>query len=470
MGRTVKITGFFIFFILGVTVGFTQMFQPSLDAKGNLALMILLITLGLWIFKPLNIPFSASGGFFMASLLALGIPAAKVFSGFSGTGVWSLIPALFFGFVLSKTGLGKRIAYFGMKSINVSYPNLLMMWSVIGIVLSMLTPSITVRVVIVTPIALQCVQICGLPKGSGARSLILITAWAMAVIPGTGWLTGSLAGPILSGFYASIPELGAIDFASWAKVSLLPTALISVLTVTAGYLVLKPSEKLSISREVFKEEYKKLGATSRSEKITASVLTVCFLFFMTGSLHHIPDAAVCLFGLFILCAVGIIDGKELSSGISWDLVMFIGTSMGFGSVFAATGLSAWMSDILVKAIAPIAGSPWKIVTVTLFLMFLWRFLDVAVFIPTMAIISAIAPKVFSSYGINPLVWVPLLCIAMNSFFLSYTNMFALVAEANMEENGWTSKHLAVYGTAYFIISMASMLVVIPYWISIGMFG
>ncbi|MGD8400027.1 MAG: hypothetical protein PVH64_03700 [Bacillota bacterium] len=107
-----------------------------------------------------------------------------------------------------------------------------------------------------------------------------------------------------------------------------------------------------------------------------------------------------------------------------------------------------MSSILVDAIAPIAGSPW-------------------VFVPTMAIVSSIAPNVFEKYGINPLVWVPLLCIGMNAFFLSYQNMFALVAEANMEGSGWTSKHLFRFGTAYFVVSMLAMLIAIPYWISIG---
>lgn len=287
MNKAVKNAGFSVFLILGIIVGVSQIFHPALDLRGHLTLMMLIITIGLWIFKPLNLPFSVSGGLFMASLLAFGVPAANVFSGFSGTAVWSLIPALYFGFVLAKTGLGKRIAYFGMKSIKVTYPNLLMMWTVIGVVLSMLTPSITVRVVIVTPIALQCVQICKLPEGSKARSLILITAWGMAVIPGVGWLTGSLAGPMMSGFYASIPGLGAIDFASWARVSLLPIAVITILTVFTGYFVLKPSEKLDISKEVFQEEYRKLGPVSRNETITGIVLVACFLMFVTNSVHHI---------------------------------------------------------------------------------------------------------------------------------------------------------------------------------------
>lgn len=218
--KKISLVGFIGFLILAIVIGILKPFQPELNSQGHYILMMLITTIGLWIFKPRDIPFSISSGFFMASLLILELPANIVFAGFSGTAVWTLISALFFGFVLAKTGLGKRIAYFGIKNTRLSYGGILTMWAIIGVILSILTPSITVRVVIVIPIALNCVNICKLPKGSKGRSLVLLTAWAMALIPGTGWLTGSLVGPILSGFYASVPGLGPIEFSAWAKVSL----------------------------------------------------------------------------------------------------------------------------------------------------------------------------------------------------------------------------------------------------------
>lgn len=469
MDKKLSIIGFIGFLSLGLIAGIMKPFQPDLSTQGHYVVMMLLITIGLWIFKPLDIPFSISGAFFMASMLALGIPPANVFSGFVGTAVWSLIPALFFGFVLAKTGLGKRIAYLGMKNTRLSYIGILFMWVVIGVVLSALTPSITVRVVIVTPIALNCVNICKLPQGSRGRSLILLTAWSMALIPGTGWLTGSLAGPILNGFFATVPELGAISFNDWAKVSLLPALLISVLTVVGGYVALKPEEKLKLTKEAFVLEYKKLGPMSRQEKIAGVILVAAFSMFVTNSLHHIPDAATCLAAWFLLTAAGIIESSEISSGISWDLVLFIGTAMGLSSIFAKVGVSKWISSIIVNALAPVSGNPWIFVYAVLLAMFLWRFIDIATFIPTMAILSAVLPQVSMAYGVNPLVWVPLITIALNAFFMSYENMFALVAEANLVDKGWTSKHFGIYGTVYFVASLIAMAVAIPYWTALGMF-
>lgn len=465
-----KNIGFLLLLLCAIFLGLTAPFAPALDAFGHRALMLVIVTIGLWVFKPWNVPFSAAGGLMMASLLAIGVPPRVVFSGFVGGAVWTLIPALFFGFALAKTGLGKRIAYFGMKSIRVSYPSLLIMWAVIGIVLSLLTPSITVRVVIVTPIVLQCVQVCRLPAGSRERSLVLLTAWAMAVIPGFGWLTGSLNGPVMTGFYAAVPNMPSIDFGSWARVALLPAAVISGLTLIGGYFALKPAGTLTVDRDVFIEEYRKLGPITKNEIITAITLILSFSFFLTGSFHGIPDAAICLFAFFVFALTGVIQAQEISSGISWDLVLFMGSAMGLGSIFSETGISAWLSEILVDALAPIAGNPWLFIGTTLVFLFLWRFVDIAILIPTLAVVSAIAPEVSARYGIHPHIWIPLICIGINAFFVRYMNMFVLIAESGLGHEGWQAKHLLRYGLVYFAASLLAMIPVIPYWIARGYFG
>lgn len=468
--KRLKAIGLGLILSIGLIIGLSRPFQPMLGATGHYSLMMLIITVGLWIFRPFDLSFGAASGLLMAALLAVGVPAEAVFSGFSGSAIWTLIPALFFGFALAKTGLGRRIASFGMNIVPLTYPGLVMMWALIGIVLSLLTPSITVRVVIVTPIALQSVELLGLAKGSRARSLILLIAWAMAMIPGIGWQTGSLAGPVISGFYAANPALGMIDFSSWARVSLLPVAIVTLLTLLGGYLLLRPDSPLRVPRDVFEQAYQKLGPLSRHELITAIVLTFSFLMFTTSGLHGIPDVATVLFAWFILNLTGIIEPKDISSGISWDLVVFIGTAMGFGSVMDRTGISDWLADHLVGLIAPITTSPWIFVYVVLIVFFLWRFVDIATFIPTFAIITAIVPEVSRQYGIDPLVWVPLMALAQNAFFLSYTNMFALIAEASLGDKGWRSSELSLFGIIYFLAILLAMTIAIPYWQSLGLFS
>lgn len=461
---------FIVMLIIGLFVGLAKPWVPELTPIGHLVVMALIVTIGLWIFKPLNMPNSISGCLFLLFTLALKIAPAQVFSGFTSTALWTLIPALFFGYVLIKTGLGKRIGYLVIKMFEPSYPKLILAFVIVGLILSALTPSITVRCVIIIPIAVSVIEACKLELKSKGSALLLLSAWVMAMIPGTGWLTGSLNGPIIMGMYDAVPDLkGIITFSSWSQVMFLPAELLSVLLIVGGYFALRSEQPISLTKEYFQEEYSKLGPFSREEIYSAIILTGCFLMFVTNRIHLIPDAATCLAGLFLLTATGVIKAQEIGSGISWDLVIFIGVAMSFGAVFGATGVSKWLIGILVPMIKPLTTSPWLFVFSIIMLFFVLRFFDVAVFIPTMAIIVPIIPEISKSFGINPLVWISLFVMASNCFFLSYQNMFAMVAESIARERAWTSSQISRYGLVYFAVTLITLLVTVPYWISIGMF-
>lgn len=468
---SIKNIGFIVVLLLGLFIGFSTPWCPDLSILGHKVFMGLIIVLGLWIFKPLDIPFSVSGCLLMTLYLVFGIAPVKVFSGFTSNALWILIPALFFGFVLVKTGLGKRIAYLVIKMFRPSYLGLILAWVVIGLTLSIFTPSIIVRIAIIMPIAINCVEVCKLEKGSNGAALILLTAWAMAIMPGSGWLTGSLWGPIIMGMFNSIPDLeGLITFQSWSQVSFLPFELITVLVIIGGIFILKPEKPIRITRQDFKAEYEKLGPLSKQEKYTAVILTTVFILFLTSPLHHISSTAVALAGLVAFAVTGIIKTPELSSGISWDLVIFIGVAMGIGTVFTDVGVSEWLAGIIVPSIEPVAANPWMFVFSISIVLFIWRFVDVAIFIPTMAIIIPVLGQIYSSFSINPLIWITLFVMAGNCFFLSYQNMFALVAESITGDKGWTPGQISKYGLVYFLAALISITVTIPYWISIGMFN
>lgn len=112
-----------------------------------------IVALGLWIFKPLEILFSVTAGLMLAILLISGVSAANVFANHTSSAVWILIPALFFGFALARTGLRRWLAFLIHQLFEPSYLGLTTVWVIIGIVLSALTPSITVCTAIRTPIA-----------------------------------------------------------------------------------------------------------------------------------------------------------------------------------------------------------------------------------------------------------------------------------------------------------------------------
>jgi len=455
--------------VIAIIIMAARPFSASLNDTGQLMLGGILIALGIWIFKPFNLSFSAGGLFLAFFALALGLRPAVVFSGFTQSSIWTLVPALFFGFTLQKTGLGKRIAMAIIKLFKPSYLSLVFAWVVIGVILSLLTPSSTVRVAIMIPIAVQCCELCRLEKGSKGNSLILLTAFGMAIIPGSGWMSGVLWGPIISGMINAVPGTqGLVTFSNWFSTLFVPVTITTILLIIGSLLLLKPKEKLSDDAiDSIKNQPKE--KVSRNEIITGVILVAVFVMFLTSKAHGLPDAAVCLAAVFLFFLTGVLEAKDFNSGVNWDLIVFIAIALSFSAIFNDTGISKWLAGIVVPALAPIAVNPYLFMFCVMAFVFLWRFFDVALFIPTIAILVPILPSIQEAYNISPLVWLFIFVMAGNSFVMAYQNMWAMMSRSIAGERAFTNGHLGIYGVIYFAASFIALLAAIPIWINAGLF-
>ena len=84
----------------------------GLSVQGNGIIALTLVCLALWIFRTGSLPYLAGGAILLAGGLLYKLPLDVVTSGYTSSAVWVLIPALFFGFALIKTGLGKTNCLF----------------------------------------------------------------------------------------------------------------------------------------------------------------------------------------------------------------------------------------------------------------------------------------------------------------------------------------------------------------------
>lgn len=465
MFKDPKAIGTGAFILLGLIIGMAKPFS-GLAPQGHLILATVVIALGFWIFRPGGLPFMAGGAIILAGGLIFGLKYTVVAAGFSSSAVWTLIPALYFGFVLQKTGLGKRIAYFVLKSFEPSWLSMVISWFIIGVALSALTPSITVRIAIVMPIAISIVEACKLDYRSRGSALITLIAWAMALFPGTGWLTGSLWGPIMLGFLpAELKPLATFDM--WFKVMALPWFVITIVFTVLVYIILKPKELIGISRDTFKEQYAALGNISRQEIITVLVLVGSLVLFTTEKLHHIPTAATALMALFLLILFKIITVPEISSGINWDVILFFGVTIGLSTIFVTARVSDWIGPIVQPGLLSLAASPLTFLIVFTFALWLIRFIDVPWGFSTIALTSTLLIPIFNQFGIHPLVSTMAYLIAGNCFFLAYQQPFMLMAEGIIQGKGWASSHVSLAGMVYAAAALIALLVSMPYWKMIG---
>lgn len=468
MNSKVSYAGSLIVLLCCAVIAVTNPLAAQLGSQGELALIGILLTLSLWIFRPFGLPFSAGAMFFAAFMLTIGMPASTVFAGFTHTAIWTLVAALYFGFVLKKTGLGRRIAFVILKFFKPTYISMILAWTVIGIALSLLTPSMTVRVAIMMPIAVNCCELCGLKPGSKGNSLLLLTAFIMALVPGEGWLTGSLTGPVIQGSYESVPALqGILTSSVYLKICFIPLEIATALTILLSLVFLKPDEKLS-KEAADRIREMELDKISRDEIISAVILVCSFILFFFGEQIGISSLVVCLGATFLFFAFGIIKPEEIGIGISWDLIVFLGMALALGGICQETGIVDWLSGLLVPALKPIAGNPFVFVACFTAFLFIWHFIDIACYFPTFVMLPPILPAVAKAYGIDPLVFVPMLCLGCCAFFMSYENQWAMMSENIAKERAWTDKHRVTYAIIFFAASTVAMMISVPIYQSWGL--
>jgi len=439
----------------------------ELDERAHIMLGGIILALCIWIFKPFNLTYAIGGLVLALAGMLVHLPPTVIFSGFTQTALWTLVPAFFFGYTLQKTGLGRRIAMAVIKISRPTFLSLVFAWVPIGIILSILTPATTVRIAIMLPIAVQCCELFQLKKGSRGNSLLLLSAFAMALIPGSGWLTGVIWGPFIQGQLANAGI--EITFGDWLEVLLVPVIIATVLLVTGGLVFLKPEEKLSPEAidAVKRQPMEKMG---KNEIIAAAILVMVFAMSLTYGLHGLSTAVICIAAMLLFFVTGVLETKDFNAAANWNLVIFIAMAFSLGPIFSATGISDWLSGVVVPMLAPIAGNPWLFVFVATAFFFLWSLVDVAMFLPTISIMAPILPAIYDAYQISPIVWVAIFILAGNAFFLAYQNMWAVMSRSIAEERAWTSKHQSTYGLLYFAACGVALLVAIPMWINAGLFG
>jgi len=444
-------------------------FKPfaNLAAQGHYIFAVILVTLGLWIFKDSSLPYFAGGAVLLGGSLAFQMPLATVASGYMSSAVWVLIPALFFGFALAKTGLGRRIAYFVLKTFKPSYGTVVLSWCIIGLILSALTPSITVRLAIVMPIAMNLVEACKLADRSRGSALICLVAWASAVLPGTAWLTGSLWGVFMMGFYP-VEMKPLVTFGTWFEYMAVPWFIATIVFMGLVYLVLKPKEQLSISREAFKEQYAGLGKITKQEIITAIILVSTLVLFATEKFHHISTPSVALLAFGALMMFRVITFPEISTGVNWDIINFFGVVVSLTAIFVKAGITDWARPLVEPSILAYASSPLVFLLVITVGFWLIRFVDVPWGFSTIALTAPLFIPLFQNFGLHPALVSVAVIAGGNCFFLSYQQPFIIIGEAMSKSRAWSASQVSLGGAVYAVSVIVAILASSFYWKAMGL--
>ena len=461
-GARIGLTISLAFMAAGIAVAIFKPFA-GLGSQGHIMLGAMIAALSAWIFRP-------GGGTYIigAAIILLGgsfarVPMPDLTTGFSNASFWLLIPAMFLGGALLQTGLGRRIVYALFTRLRLSYPGILIGWFFAGVLFALLTPSITVRILILTPIAVSVSDACLLDNMSRGRSLMVLSSWSVSIFPGIAWQNGSLFGPVFTSF---LPAGSIRDMATeqmWLRVMGIPWILFSIVFLAALYFVLKPEQKVTVTKEQIKKMYAELGPITKNEKscLTAFVFLLVLLALQTFLSTTTNQA---LFAAFILLLLfGVFSTKEIASGISWDIAVFFGMLMSFPHIFQTTGISDWLAPALSSFMGPIAFSPLVFILALFAICVLMRFLDVTQGWIIAAVLSMAAPMLYSEYGLNPLISTMVFVSASNVFFFSYQQPWLGLTESVCGAGGWNPRHVSKASVLYTFLAALMLVFSRFYW-------
>jgi sodium-dependent dicarboxylate transporter 2/3/5 len=434
----------------------------GLDPAGHKALAVIVLAVGFWATDVLASGITAVGA--LGLLLAFRIPPATALAGFSSSAFWILISVLFFGRAMEKTGLARRISYRILLIFKPTYNGIIFAFLVIGVILAFGIPSMTVRTAIMIPIAWAIVQALELPLPGRGSALIILSTFQMAVLPGCAILTGALWGPYLTGLYNSLKL--PITWLGYAKVMAVPTIILCVLVLLANRLALAPKAGAPTTREIVREQYRKLGAMTSAEKLTALVIGLSVVAWITQPLHKVPAEAIGMMALTLLFAAKVLVPAEIGTGISWNLALFVGGVLSLSAVITAFKISAWLGNFIIPAIQPFAGNPWLLLTAIAALVVVMRFIDPVGFI-TIGIFFLTLHDFIAARGMDPLVLVGAIYLPLHIFWFPYQNIWTVITEGVTGKKAYTDGDRFKSSFLYLGAALIALWASIFYWKLIG---
>jgi divalent anion:Na+ symporter, DASS family len=440
--------------------------QPAigaLDPTGQTALAIMAAGVALLVTDVL--PAGITAVLILGLLIIAGVPSAVALSGFATGAFWILVSVLFFGTAMDRTGLARRISYRILLLFRPSYAGILTAFLLIGFVLTLGVPSMTVRTAIMVPIAFALVQAVNLPLPSPGAAVIVLGAFQMAVLPGCAVLTGSLWGPFIAGLFATAQlPLTWIDY---ARVMTIPTIVWCALIVASNLVVMRPKATSSMNQDVVRAELTKLGAMSRAELLTAGIIAASVVAWAAQPLHGIPPEAIGMIALAALFATGVLGAAEIGPGIPWALAIFVGAMLSLTNVMNTYRINAWLGGYIVPAVQPFVDTPLLLAVAMAIAVTAMRFVDPVGFITIAAFFVPLAAFV-AERNVPPLVLTALIVFPVHVFWFSYQNIWLAMTDGISKRIAYSDVDRLKLATIFFAVTIASLWLAIAYWQAFGL--
>ena len=280
--------------------------------------------------------------------LAIGFALAGLYGTPFGVG-WVFVANLIASAV-KESGLGERIAYAFMLKFVRDAKSLIISIFALTFVLSLLIPHPFPRAFLILAVVSVIAESAG--YGDDDRGKLGFLVFAAAAPGSMFFLTGdSTLNPLVAQYSA---EAGGMSpsFVDWFLYMSVPMLVALLCTLFLGLFLFKPSKELVYDREQIVAKQAALGKLSVKEIRTIVWLVIAIALWLTVSGDYIGWVTLAIGVALAMPIIG-----EVLTPASWNAVdikslMFLTAAMAVGSVGGATGMNAWIADVVLPSSVP----------------------------------------------------------------------------------------------------------------------
>jgi L-tartrate/succinate antiporter len=272
-------------------------------------------------------------------------------SGFSSTTVWLVGGAFMFALGYQKSGLGRRIALWLVRSLGRSTLLVGYATTLADAVLAPFTPSNTARSAsIIFPIVNNLPPLYGSnPNDASARRFggyIMWTTFAAGCITSSLFMTACAPNFLAIEFIEKIVHV-RISYLQWMQASL-PFALPLLLALPLLAYVLYPPE-VTRSGEVAHwaaNELRRMGRISNREIILAVLVTAAIVLWVVGT--DLLDATLtALVAVALMLVCGVVTWDDMAKNHSaWTTLMLLATLVTLADGLSRAGFVKWFAEFV----------------------------------------------------------------------------------------------------------------------------
>lgn len=404
----------------------------------------------------------------MLCVITGAIPFNAAVSFFSNNTFLLILAALGLSAAVVKTGLLYRISLKLLNLFPKNYTGQLLAILLSGLAMGPFIPALVSKSALGGPLATSVGEALGFPKKGKGMNGLFAMAYVSFCILGLVYLSGTAFSLLTIGMM-SPEDAAALTWLKWFIYALPWGVVVMVLCFIFIRLIYKPEELESNGDpEFIRKKLAELGTMKMEEKISGIILVLCVIGWITSSWTGIEATVIAFTGLMCMFLFGVFTRAELRTKLPWEMILYIGSVLGYAALISSTGWGKWLGGVLGQYFEAIIPNVYVYVIVLAIAVCIFRCVVISQ-TATFSLFFVFMAPIAATYGIHPFITgfvTSAACAVWNTKYQNATWLAAFAAAGGDDVISYREQFKM--SIAYSIILIIAALVAIPFWKMMGL--